>query len=389
MLDSREMNLGHPMLRFVAFAAIAGVLSATACSSDDESPPMSTPIATLRIEDASERGEYGVGVRTYELVDTSRPTAPNGEYAGASERALPIEVWYPAAVPSEVDTRDAPVASDRPYPLIIFAHGFSSLGRVSASYASHLASHGYVVVAPDFPSSKIGALGGPTLAAVAEQPADVSFVIDTLLAYNAEADHPLGGAIDPESVGMSGHSLGGLTALVTAFGARRDDRIDAILPIAPPACFLPADVAGDARVPMLLITGGKDGLVNPQNAHFGFEYAAGPRDYVEVAGAEHVRWADIDTPDSELPSLDEILGGDLVADAIATAAALGGDVGKCVGGRDTSGGDLITADRQREILNIFATAFFDAELKDDAAAAALLEQLPSLVPEVAVESAAE
>ncbi|MDP3768282.1 MAG: hypothetical protein Q8S13_09720, partial [Dehalococcoidia bacterium] len=208
-------------------------------------------------EAATERGTYGVGVTSYDLVDSSRPTAANRDFSGADERPLPIDVWYPSgAAGAEPEVRDAPLdGADAPYPLIIFAHGLSGTRRQSVSYVQHLASHGYVVAAPDFPLSRLGAPGGPRLGAVLEQPKDVSFVIDSLLEFNAQDGHLLEGAIDDEAIGVTGHSLGALTTMLTTFGPSRDERIDAALPISTPACFLPASLAGDTSVPIMVVGG--------------------------------------------------------------------------------------------------------------------------------------
>src|SRR6185503_5950050 len=95
------------------------------------------------------------------------------------------------------ETRDAAVdAIGGPYPLIVFAHGFTASRVQSGQYTRHLASHGYVVASPDFPSSKSNAPGGPRLRGVIEQPGDVSFIIDELQARDGNADWGLAGDVD-------------------------------------------------------------------------------------------------------------------------------------------------------------------------------------------------
>ena len=68
--------------------------------------------------------------------------------------------------------------------------------------------------------------GGATLMQgfIADRPADASFVIDALIAGRAELD------VDPDAIGISGHSFGGWTTLQTSV---RDERIRAALPLAP------------------------------------------------------------------------------------------------------------------------------------------------------------
>ncbi len=106
--------------------------------------------------------------------------------------------------------------------MIIFAHGLSAFSRQSVEYTTELASHGYIVASPGFPQSRIDAPGGPRLAAVLDQPADVSFVIDQMLKLNRANDGPFAGTIDEDHIGMTGHSLGGLTTMLTTHGGGRD-----------------------------------------------------------------------------------------------------------------------------------------------------------------------
>lgn len=156
-------------------AALALLALFSACSSGSEDHP---PSATS-LEVAAERG---VGVTTIELTDTSRPTEPNRDVAGSDERKLAVEIWYPADPSADVPEERSVALDDSgaPYPLIVFAHGFSSTRRQSSSYTQHLASHGYVVAAPDFSASNLQAPGGPRLVAVLKQPEDVSFLIGSL-----------------------------------------------------------------------------------------------------------------------------------------------------------------------------------------------------------------
>ena len=124
-------------------------------------------------------------------------------------RRMDVRVLYPL-LESEVDVE--------PRPLVIFNHGFLLSATGYESYAGHLASHGFVVALPSFPTSFLSVHH----ARLAE---DVRFVIDTLLAATDESGHPLFGRIDSERIGASGHSLGGKLSLLEAV---TDDRIDAI-----------------------------------------------------------------------------------------------------------------------------------------------------------------
>ena len=215
----------------LAFIAAALLL---ACGGNAHPSPASI------LANATQRGPYGVGVTTIQLDDTSRPTAANHAFPGSSDRKIPLEVWYPTAPAAGVENRDVDLdAGDAPFPLIILSHGLSALRRLYSSYGQHLASHGYIVAAPDYPLSNLTAPGGPRLIAVLEQPKDVSFVIDKMLEFNAADGNRFKGAIDPDRIGATGHSLGAMTTFMSVYGPDRDPRIKAALPFETPGCFFP------------------------------------------------------------------------------------------------------------------------------------------------------
>ncbi len=370
--------MSRPSVPSAFLAALCAAALAVACSSGGESsvPGVST------LEQATSRGSFGVGVTTLELVDLSRPTEANGDFPGADSRSLVTEVWYPAAAASErPEERDAPLAGDdAPYPLIIFAHGFSSLPRLSASYTQHLASHGYVVAAPAFPETKLMAPGGLRVGGLANQPGDVSFVIDSLLSLNAQEGSLVAGAIDPDEIGLTGHSWGALTTLLTIFGDSRDERIDAALPIAAPGCLLTSDMVGDVSIPLLVMGGSQDLLFRPFNVRQAYDRANPPRYHVDLIGANHSNFADI--------AIDDAVALAFVG---AQPPPSGDEAERYEGilgcGPDPVGDEpLVASDRQRELLRTFATPFFDAYLRgSDDAKTFLQDELPNLVPEAHVE----
>ena len=78
----------------------------------------------------------------------------------------------------------------------------------------------------------------PQLADVANQPADVRFVLDDLLARGSVSTDHLFKVIDGERVALSGVSLGGLTTLLTTYHRDwHDPRVKAAVDIAGPTGF--------------------------------------------------------------------------------------------------------------------------------------------------------
>jgi dienelactone hydrolase len=163
--------------------------------------------------DPGKPGRFAVGVATVEAIDSVR------------ERFLPTEIWYPAKTAG----RDA-TPLKKSYPLILMAHGLCG-SRLNYEYlTTHLASHGFVVAAPDFTGvTSAACAAGQVTASFEELPYDLSFVCrelhDTAGRLAAFAEHVRG-----LSTGVMGHSLGGAAAV----GAARIDQLfTTVLGLAP------------------------------------------------------------------------------------------------------------------------------------------------------------
>ena len=195
-------------------------------------------------------GPWPVANERFTAVDTARPTEAHEEYPGADERVLKGELWRPEGL-------------GHPGPLVVYSHGFMSFRREGLYLARFLASHGYTVVAADYPLTGIRAPGGPQMTDVVNQPGDISFLITTLLARNADPGDSLHGTIDPDRIAVAGTSLGGMTSLLAGFHRKlRDPRIAAVVSIAgPTSIFGPAFFEG-GKPPLLMIYGSEDAIVN-------------------------------------------------------------------------------------------------------------------------------
>lgn len=194
-------------------------------------------------------GPHPVGNVELEWVDASRPTAAHGGFPGSPVRSFQVALWYPENAPGK-------------HPLAVYSHGFVSSRHGGAYLAEHLASHGYVVVSADFPLTHIDAPGGPDSRDVIHQPADVSFLIDQVLALEG-AEKLFEGEIDAERIGVFGLSLGGVTTTLVAFHPEwRDPRVTAAISIAGVGDVFGPRFFDHAEIPFLMIAGTADSIVD-------------------------------------------------------------------------------------------------------------------------------
>jgi len=172
-------------------------------------------------DDPEAPGPYAVGVTTFSFVD-------------ARGKELTVEVWYPGDVepgsePSPYEptlltasaVRDVPPdLRGAPYPLLGFSHGMAGIRFQSVTLTEHLASHGYVVVAPDHPDNTFLDLDEDAVPRVVlERPDDVRNSIDEAVARATGADPYLGGLVESaDEWSILGHSFGAYTALVLGGG---------------------------------------------------------------------------------------------------------------------------------------------------------------------------
>ena len=190
-----------------AVALLMGCPTAAPPASDPTpAPPGSLPSDTP--------GPYPVSATTLEGVDD------RGKW-------IVTEVWYPAAPEDGAEFepysglnlgedayRDAPWdLRGGPYPVVAFSHGYGGIRFQSSYLTTWLASHGFVVVAPDHNNNTLLDLDGTlTTRVAAERPRDVAVAVDRVVESFPDAVSIANG------YAMVGHSFGGWTTLVVGGG---------------------------------------------------------------------------------------------------------------------------------------------------------------------------
>ncbi len=230
--------------RALAIVLLAISLSA-ACSGDSDQLP-----------DPAVRGEYGVGVTERTFTRTSSTT---GE-----PRVLETVIWYPIDETGSAEPVDdaPPAMGGAPFPVLTFSHGDGNEPRHASYFTEHLASWGFVVVAPPHPGNTeddCPCSDESKADSYQNRVPDILFALDGVLALQDEPSDPVGSIVDAARVGSIGYSLGGFTSVATA----PEERFDVIVALAPGAPTLFLEVAADTDVPVFVAGAGKDHKVDP------------------------------------------------------------------------------------------------------------------------------
>jgi pimeloyl-ACP methyl ester carboxylesterase len=227
-------------------------------------------------------GTYEVGEHHLTFTEPAH-TGPTGESLG--RRKLVTQIWYPRA------RRSAGAQSARgPFPLVVFAPGF----LICADDYSHLletwASAGYVVAAVNFPHTNCDASAQTDESDLVNQPHDVSYVLDSLLALNAQPGNALSGLLNPLEVAAVGHSDGGDTAAALAANTCcTDHRLTAVAVLSGQEWPMPGQYFAHKTVPMLFVQGSADTVNAPStNLLMYLADRAPARYYFDLLGASHL-----------------------------------------------------------------------------------------------------
>ncbi|MGI0482511.1 alpha/beta hydrolase [Geminocystis sp. CENA526] len=150
-----------------------------------------------QLADIRKAGQYQVKTEKWQLTDASR------------NRSFYADVFIPQKVSGNM-------------PVIVFSHGLASRPEDYSDGLNHLASQGFLVIAPQHIGSDMiyfkEVFEGLNKNIFdrnefINRPKDISFVIDELERRNATEFQ---GKLNLKNVGVSGHSFGGYTALAVA-----------------------------------------------------------------------------------------------------------------------------------------------------------------------------
>ncbi len=220
-------------MRFFASVLCLGLL---ACANDGDPQPVTYslekcgPAATSRLS-PQEDGPFFVGYRAWDHTYNAG--------AGIGERTIQVHVWYPTRTndgprarylglfpDNEVNTDADPAEplSNCGFPLAVYSHGSQGLAGGASHLSKRLATHGWIVVAPEHTGNTLtdNLDPRPSWFNLARS-YDVSAAVDNV--RDLPADNKLAGLAATDRFILFGHSYGGFTAWASAGATYNDAKV--------------------------------------------------------------------------------------------------------------------------------------------------------------------
>jgi predicted dienelactone hydrolase len=339
-------------------------------------PPVETdlPVTEPDITLGDSFGSYEVGVQTIMVPDST-----------GGGRDLTVDVWFPLSQdidgdfppqqytllpgtyyesPSAVAATAESIATDGPFPLVIYSHGSGGLRFIHSNYTEALASHGYIVAAADHIGNtavdRLADSETPGAVTAFNRPNDVTRVIDAFLDPENVETVGFVANLNPSQIAVTGHSFGGFTAYAMASGFENengefvaDERVGAIIALAPAAseALLSDERLASIGIPTLVVGATDDGTtpIDP-NVTRPWELTSSDLSYrLDLTAAEHETFTDICAYLAFLPTLEA--PAQIVVDTLEARTEAGCDA------------DDMPIERAQAITNTFAISFLDSIFK--------------------------
>jgi dienelactone hydrolase len=233
-------------------------------------------------------------VSTLELTfqEPSDPDIATGRTAeGMPVRTLHTLVLYPGQPAAR---RPSPSAGARTaeagrYPLVVFSQGFDLAPTVYSGLLHAWAKAGYVVAAPTYPDTDSTAPGQLYEADIVNHPADLRFVIASLLAASRDRHSRLYRLIDPRQIALIGHSDGGDVTLAVAANSccERPHIAAAVILSGAELSSFGGSYFAYGSPPLLVAQGSADTINLPACSVQIYNAAPQPKYYLNIPNAEH------------------------------------------------------------------------------------------------------
>jgi hypothetical protein len=283
-------------------------------------------------------GPYGIGIKTFHLIDSSRPE--NFTADTTDVRELMMQLWYPIqnntagaraeymdyptfqwlkgrspipliTIPNNAylfvrpHMRNQTTIAPGMFPVVVFSPGYDGVYQIYTSFIEDLVSHGFIVASINHPYvSGITVFPDGRTVGLAEVPSDpaarsaffnmslrtivgdAKFVLDTITEMNtSDPDFP--GHFNLAKVGMYGHSFGGANTAVCCY---EDHRFDAGLTL--DGVFYPGFIPGNITVPFLFMFA-EARLVTDETITYMWDHTRNDTFNMSIAGSTHYAFTDV------------------------------------------------------------------------------------------------
>lgn len=307
VMRNSKTRLGVLALCVMLVAGAAACGSSSGGSASEKSQPI----------DFSKPGPYSVGITTFDMGDRIAyvfyPADPARLSEGTKVTSYDSGDAFPAslraAIPKELiqevpinATKNAPIATDGPFPVLIHSHGFGGYPEFASQHLIQVASWGFVAAAPDHIERDLAA---NSLGKVVRGEKDVDDLRNVLKRLETENSNGIfKGALNLDQVGAEGHSAGGGAAGKFAY----DPAVKTFIGQAPVPPLTMAAGASSADVlaayaaktppnkPTMIIAGEVDATIPLAGVKQEFEWLAPPKRLAVLAKAGHNAFTDICAP---------------------------------------------------------------------------------------------
>ncbi len=283
------------MSRAAPLALLAG------CASNPTTAPSSEP-AEPRCADAphAQRGPYAAGVTTLDVAGVPTevwyPAAVSAA-EGRPRATYDMRTWLPEAERAKIPdaaapiqpmdaVRDLPLARGRRFRVVLFSHGLGGYRMQTSFLMTHLASWGFVVVAPEHVERGLAVVLGGDFSKIDTTKAPDQ-LRGALARMRTESTLPGGrfeNGLELDRIAVSGHSMGGASA--SALAGDPGIRVTVLL-ASPGYGDLPPEQ------PSLSLWGAADHVATPGSLAQAFAKRPSPRRSIGIARAGHLAFTDL------------------------------------------------------------------------------------------------
>jgi dienelactone hydrolase len=193
----------------------------------------------------------------------------------------PIPAGLPTNLPTTLATdafSNVPIAQSGPFPVVLFSHGYGGYPEQSSFLTDHLATWGFVVVAPDHRSRDLHAVLTGTTGRGQDDITDLQQALAVVRFMNAAPDDVLSHKLDFSRLATLGHSAGGGAALTFAADS---PAVRTYVALAPAPGKLPKHKRG------LIMQGTSDKVVSPAGTKKLYASLTGPKRLILIDRAGH------------------------------------------------------------------------------------------------------